>query len=229
MLFRSPVDRKINYWSRVTSNFAYAKEIRLFRLKEWIFKEIRNNNQAALALERESKRNWLITNSISYVLGFFQQLLIYGFLIYRVYSGTIAIDDFVFYSGCIMVLFDTVGKILDTGSTLSKQSIEINCYREVIELDDPEQSKNDTKLDLPEENSFMLEVKNVSFRYDGQRDYALRDVNMQIDSKSKVAIVGKNGSGKSTLIKLFCRLYKPTDGEILLNGINIWEDRKSVV
>lgn len=220
---KAPVDRKINYWSRVTSNFAYAKEIRLFRLKEWIFKEIRNNNQAALALERESKRNWLITNSISYVLGFFQQLLIYGFLIYRVYSGTIAIDDFVFYSGCIMVLFDTVGKILDTGSTLSKQSIEINCYREVIELDDPEQSKNDTKLDLPEENSFMLEVKNVSFRYDGQRDYALRDVNMQIDSKSKVAIVGKNGSGKSTLIKLFCRLYKPTDGEILLNGINIWE------
>lgn len=220
---KAPVDRQINYWARVTSNFAYAKEIRLFRLKEWIFKEIRNNNQAALALERKSKRNWLITNSISYILGFFQQLLIYGFLIYRVYIGTIAIDDFVFYSGCIMVLFDTVGKILDTGSALSKQSIEINCYREVIELDDPEQSKNDTKRDLPKEDSFVLEVKNVSFRYDGQRDYALKDVNMRIDRKSKVAIVGKNGSGKSTFIKLLCRLYKPTDGEILLNGTNIWE------
>lgn len=220
---KAPVDRQTNYWSRVTGNFAYAKEIRLFRLKEWIFKEIRNNNQAALALERESKRNWLVTNSISYVLGFFQQLLIYGFLIYRVYISTIAIDDFVFYSGCIMVLFDTVGKILDTGSTLSKQSIEINCYREVIELDDPEQSENDTKPDLPEEDSFVLEVKNVSFRYDGQKEYALKNVNMRIDGKSKVAIVGKNGSGKSTFIKLLCRLYKPTDGEILLNGINIWE------
>ena len=92
-----------------------------------------------------------------------------------------------------------------------------------MELDNPEQSKNDIKSDLSEENSFVLEVKNVSFRYDGQMEYALKNVNMRIDSKSKVAIVGKNGSGKSTFIKLLCRLYKPTDGEILLNGINIWE------
>lgn len=219
---KAPVDRQINYWSRITGNFAYAKEIRLFRLKEWIFKEIRKNNRAALALEQESKRNWFITNSISYVLGFFQQLLIYGFLIYRVCIGTMAIDDFVFYSGCIMVLFDTVGKILDTGSTLSRQSIEINCFREVIELDDPKESTRDTRPDLPEEDVFILEVKNVSFRYDGQRDYALKNINMRIDNKSKVAVVGRNGSGKSTLIKLLCRLYKPTDGEILLNGMNIW-------
>lgn len=101
--------------------------------------------------------------------------------------------------------------------------MEINCFREFIELDDPEQGKNDTRLDLSEEDLFILEVKNVSFRYDGQRDYALKNVNMRIDSKSKVAIVGKNGSGKSTFIKLLCRLYKPTDGEILLNGMSIWE------
>ncbi len=68
-----------------------------------------------------------------------------------------------------------------------------------------------------------IEFKNVSFTYAGQSDYALKDVSLWLRPGTKNAIVGVNGSGKSTFIKLLMRLYDPTQGEILLNGVDIRE------
>lgn len=67
----------------------------------------------------------------------------------------------------------------------------------------------------------VIEFKNVWFKYPGSDIYALKNVNLTIKEREKLCIVGMNGSGKSTLIKLLMRLYFPTEGEILLNGINI--------
>lgn len=61
----------------------------------------------------------------------------------------------------------------------------------------------------------------MSFRYPGSDQYALRHVSMKFRVGRRLAVVGENGSGKTTFIKLLCRLYDPTEGEILLNGINI--------
>ena len=61
----------------------------------------------------------------------------------------------------------------------------------------------------------------MSFRYPGTDTWALRHVNLKFRVGERLAVVGKNGSGKTTFIKLLCRLYDPTEGEILLNGIDI--------
>ena len=66
-----------------------------------------------------------------------------------------------------------------------------------------------------------MEFKDVSFKYPGAYTYAIRHVNMKFKIGEKLAVVGMNGSGKTTFIKLMCRLYDPTEGEILLNGVNI--------
>jgi ATP-binding cassette subfamily B protein len=66
-----------------------------------------------------------------------------------------------------------------------------------------------------------LEFRDVSFRYDGQPDWALRDVNLHIRPGEKIALVGPNGAGKTTLIKLLTRLYDPTEGQILLDGVDL--------
>lgn len=71
------------------------------------------------------------------------------------------------------------------------------------------------------DRSYQVEFRNVSFKYPGCDSYALRNVNMKFEIGKRMAVVGMNGSGKTTFIKLLCRLYDPTEGEILLNGIDI--------
>lgn len=72
-----------------------------------------------------------------------------------------------------------------------------------------------------DDNEYYVEFKDVSFKYPGAETYALRHVNMKFKIGECLAVVGMNGSGKTTFIKLMCRLYDPTEGEILLNGVNI--------
>src|SRR5699024_4002322 len=70
------------------------------------------------------------------------------------------------------------------------------------------------------DRNHQVEFRDVSFRYPGSDRWALRHVDLKFRIGSRLAVVGPNGSGKSTFIKLLCRLYDPTEGEILLNGID---------
>lgn len=72
-----------------------------------------------------------------------------------------------------------------------------------------------------DDNEYYVEFRDVSFRYPNTDTYVLRHVNLKFKVGEKLAVVGMNGSGKTTFIKLMCRLYDPTEGEILLNGVNI--------
>ena len=71
------------------------------------------------------------------------------------------------------------------------------------------------------DNDYKIEFRDVSFQYPGCEGYALSHINLEFHVGERLAVVGQNGSGKTTLIKLLCRLYDPSEGEILLNGINI--------
>ncbi len=70
---------------------------------------------------------------------------------------------------------------------------------------------------------YYIEFENVSFKYPGSDTYALRNITVQIESGQKVSVVGQNGAGKTTLVKLLTRLYDPSEGRILLNGVDIRE------
>lgn len=71
------------------------------------------------------------------------------------------------------------------------------------------------------DRKYEIEFRDVSFQYPGSEQYALRHVNIKFQIGQRLAVVGQNGSGKTTFIKLLCRLYDPTEGTILLNGIDI--------
>ena len=78
-------------------------------------------------------------------------------------------------------------------------------------------------------NKFEIEFRNVSFKYPGAENDALKNINIHIKNGEKLAVVGRNGSGKTTFIKLLCRLYDATEGEILINGINIRDYTKESI
>lgn len=89
-------------------------------------------------------------------------------------------------------------------------------------LDAPERMyKGSLSTEKRNDRKFEIEFRNVSFRYPDTERYVLKNINFRFTIGERLAIVGENGSGKSTFIKLLCRLYDPTEGEILLNGIDI--------
>jgi ATP-binding cassette subfamily B protein len=82
---------------------------------------------------------------------------------------------------------------------------------------------NATPVPMPQTLTRGLEFRNVWFRYPGRDDWALRDLNLSIAPGEKLALVGQNGAGKTTLIKLLTRLYDPTEGQVLLDGVDLRE------
>ena len=89
-------------------------------------------------------------------------------------------------------------------------------------LDTPSEKYNGTlPVEKRSDGDYDLEFRDVSFRYPNQEQWSLRHVSCVLPKRGKLAIVGPNGAGKTTFIKLLCRLYDPTEGEILLNGIDI--------
>ncbi len=89
-----------------------------------------------------------------------------------------------------------------------------------------EMYKGKLSLEKRLDNRYEVEFRNVSFRYPGQAEYAIRNLSLKLRIGEKMAIVGMNGSGKTTMIKLLCRLYDPEEGQILLNGVDIRKFRQ---
>ena len=89
-------------------------------------------------------------------------------------------------------------------------------------LDLPDEMYHGTlSVEKREDNKFEIEFRNVSFQYPGSDSYALKNVSFKFQIGERLAFVGRNGSGKTTFVKLLCRLYDPTEGQILLKGIDI--------
>ena len=131
--------------------------------------------------------------------------------------GLFDIGALVMYCGAFMQIVNGVMLIANTLGKLAEILPLARVYFEIIECTDSKQYGTRT-LDG---DRFEIEFKNVSFKYPGANQYALENVSIKIENGSHLAVVGRNGSGKTTFIKLMCRLYDVTDGEILINGENI--------
>ena len=112
-------------------------------------------------------------------------------------------------SGCISTIEDMQNNAVFLKQTFEFLDIPNNMYQGSLTTE----KRSDRK--------YEIEFRNVSFRYPGCEQYALRNINLKFKIGQKLAVVGMNGSGKTTFIKLLCRLYDPTEGKILLNGIDI--------
>lgn len=149
----------------------------------------------------------------------------YLFVALKAFWGAFGIGSIVQYVGALGRLGEGVQGLL---FVLSDNAVYCTHLQSLFEFLDIPNLKYQGTLPVEKramcdggDNEYEIEFRNVSFRYPSSDEYALRHVSLQLKVGRKLAVVGRNGSGKTTFIKLLCRLYDPTEGEILLNGVDI--------
>ncbi len=148
------------------------------------------------------------------------KLVAFVFTAAKAWMGVIGIGNFILYQG-------TVRKFADSMSELGASLGELRDNNQYLEetfayLDMPnDMYKGTLAVEKRDDIDYEIEFRDVSFKYPRSEDWVLRHVSMSFKIGDRLAIVGENGSGKTTFIKLLCRLYDPTEGKILLNGIDI--------
>ena len=146
--------------------------------------------------------------------------LAYLFVCLKAWAGAFGVGEITQYVGAMTQLFAGVTGLLRVfGEVRSNADFLETCFT-FLDLPNP-MYQGSLTTEKRSDRQYLVEFRDVSFRYPGSERWALRHVNIQFRVGSRLAVVGVNGSGKTTFIKLLCRLYDPTEGEILLNGIDI--------
>ncbi len=144
----------------------------------------------------------------------------YIFVALKALGGAFGVGRVVQYVSAIIALSSGLSMLIETLGNLKNNTPFLRTVFEFLDMPN-KMDQGDTAIDQNSGIGYEIEFRNVSFKYPGQEDYALRNVSMTFHAGQRLAVVGVNGSGKTTFIKLLCRLYDPSEGEILLNGIDI--------
>ena len=216
-----PFNRIFNYiLSNYMASYHAGKDIRLYNQKHMImdsFKRlIKNTEPTLIKMERCQRQHGNITVVLTSAL----EWLVYIFVGVKALYKLIGLGDLFKYINGIMRFGEGLKQFLNSFNELRTN----NAYLEILYefLDIPSKMYHGTlSVEKRNDNEYEIEFKNVSFKYPGSENYALKNFNLKFNIGQRMAVVGMNGSGKTTMIKLLCRLYDPTEGEILLNGFDI--------
>ena len=145
---------------------------------------------------------------------------IYVFVCLKAWAGAFGIGSVTQYISSITLLSQALSKLLTNFGEMYNNAAFLKVTFEFLDIPNS-MYQGSLTTEKRSDINYEVEFKNVSFKYPNAETYALRNVSLKFKVGQRLAIVGMNGSGKTTFIKLLCRLYDPTEGEILLNGINI--------
>lgn len=149
-------------------------------------------------------------------------LIIYIFVCLKAWGGAYGVGSITQYIGATTALSGGVSGLLRFFGNLRNNAPFLQT---VFDLLDTPNDMRQGSLDTGEcsDSMYEIEFRNVSFKYPSSEEYVLKNISLKFNTSQRLAVVGQNGSGKTTFIKLLCRLYDPTEGEIYLNGVDIRE------
>ena len=142
------------------------------------------------------------------------------FVCLKAWAGAFGVGSVTQYVGAISSLFLGISDLLEQFGTMQANSEFLKTAFEFLDIPN-KMYQGSLTTEKRSDRQYEVEFQDVSFQYPGTEIWALRHVSMKFKVGERLAVVGMNGSGKTTFIKLLCRLYDPTEGKILLNGIDI--------
>jgi ATP-binding cassette subfamily B protein len=220
LTWRAPESRRMQYLEHVLTVDSTVKEIKLFNLGETFLKRYEDffwsfyKEDTVLALRRSRiSVVWGLVSTASYYVA-------YAYVVWRTLNGSITLGAMTLYLSLCRQSQGTFQGLLSGINSLYESGLYLNNLFDFLALQ-PRMRVASSPQQVPHPIREGIEFRNVSFRYPGREDWALREVTLHIGPGEKIALVGANGAGKTTLIKLLTRLYDPTEGEILLDGVDL--------
>ena len=217
---RAPETRQVNYLSRLLTEDTAVKEIKLFNLGGTLLNRYTTlfdkffEEDKSLALRRATAGFGL---GLIATLGFYGS---YAWIVWYTVQGKISLGDMTLYLAIFRQGQSTFQSILSAVGNIYENNLFMANFFEFLCLEPRMKiTGQKRKLSLPLRGG--IEFRDIGFRYPDREEWALRGVNLIIRPGEKIALVGHNGAGKTTLIKLLSRLYDPTEGSILIDGIDI--------
>ncbi|MDN3580042.1 ABC transporter ATP-binding protein [Mucilaginibacter flavus] len=219
---QTPERRELDYIRYLGASDETAKEVKIFDLSGFIinrFKELSGkfyDDNRRLTIKRSL---WGTFFAMLGSLGYYGAYVV---IIYRAVNGSVTIGELAFLAGSFRQLRALLEGILTRFTAVSQGAIYLRDFFEFFEIE-PKITMAANALPFPKVIQHGFTFENVGFRYINSERWANRYLNFTLYPGEKLALVGENGAGKTTLVKLLSRLYDPTEGRILLDGIDLRE------
>src|ERR1700676_875024 len=219
---QTPARREMEYVRNLGGSRESAKELKLFGLGPFLVDRYRgiskelHRQTVALAQRR------LVMGLLLAVLGTIGYYGSYAFAIHQTVTGLLTIGTLTLVAGAIAGSSSNIQAVLGTFSSIAGQALFLTDLLEFFSVR-PKIVSKPNALPAPRPIRRGFEFKNVSFSYPGSSKLVLNNISFRLESSERIALVGKNGEGKTTIVKLLTRLYDPTAGQILLDGVDLRE------
>ena len=200
--------------------YSRGKDIRLYGMAEGLARRNLRLNRNYCRQVARTNIPASVLSSAGTVFDFALRGGVYMILLFAALRGGVTVGSIAQYVSCITLLIAALTGLVATVQMLLVNDTYLKRYFSFFDIPN-DMYKGTLTVEKRDDNEYFVEFRDVSFKYPHTDAWALRHVNFKFKVGEKLAIVGMNGSGKTTFIKLLTRLYDPTEGEILLNGVDI--------
>lgn len=218
----TPERRRLDYLRMLGAGAQSAKEVKIFGLGDYL---ARRYDEVSRDIYKENKQIAVHRATLGSLLNLLSTGGYYGayaVVLLRTLAGSISLGTFTFLTGAFARSRSYIERILAGFNDVSEQAVFLKDLFEFFEMQ-PAIRSGAAAHPAPRPIRRGFEFQGVSFAYPGSDRLVIQNINFSLHPSEKVALIGENGAGKTTLVKLLARLYDPTAGRILLDGVDLRE------